>query len=281
MNMAYIMRPPISADYTIDQRWQDYSVSEHATWRMLADTQSRVLPGRACEEYMRGLNRLPILGKGIPDFRALNEVLHGMTGWRVVAVPGLVPDGVFFDYLSRRIFPAGRFIRDLKQLEYLEEPDIFHDVFGHVPLLSNKWIADYMEAYGRGGLKVLHQPNRLKQLARLYWYTIEFGLQMTLDGLRIYGAGILSSSGESIFSLESRAPYRVAFELERVMRTKYQISSFQDVYFVISSLQDLMDMTLQDFAPIYDSLVAKQDIDIGLVYPDEIDIPRNEKRIIK
>ncbi len=276
--MAHLVKRSLSADYTIDQRWKDYTALEHDTWRLLAETQVRVLKGRACDEYLTGLSRLPILGKGIPDFRELSEVLYSMTGWRVVAVPGLVPDGAFFDYLARRIFPAGQFIRNPQQLKYLEEPDVFHDVFGHVPLLSNSRIANYMEAYGRGGLKVLHQPNRLKQLARLYWYTIEFGLQKTKDGLlRIYGAGILSSSGESVYSLESRAPYRIDFDLERVMRTKYQISSFQDVYFAISSLEDLMEVTLQDFESIYSSLVSKQDIEIGLVYPCEHDISPNPK----
>ncbi|MBI5004246.1 phenylalanine 4-monooxygenase [Candidatus Kaiserbacteria bacterium] len=276
--MAHLIKAALSANYTIDQRWKDYTKGEHDTWRLLAETQERVLLGRACEEYMNGLSRLPILGKGIPDFRELSEVLYGLTGWRVVAVPGLVPDGAFFDYLARRIFPAGQFIRNPRQLKYLQEPDVFHDVFGHGPLLADPTIADYMEAYGRGGLKVLHQPNRLKELARLYWYTIEFGLQRTKDGLlRIYGAGILSSSGESVFSLESHAPYRIDFDLERVMRTKYQISSFQDVYFVISNLKDLMEVTLQDFESLYGSLVSKQEIEIGLVYPYENDISPNPK----
>jgi phenylalanine-4-hydroxylase len=194
----------------------------------------------------------------------MNEKLSALTGWRVVAVPGLVPDAVFFEHLANRRFPAGRFIRREDQLDYLQEPDVFHDVFGHVPMLTDPIFADYMEAYGRGGLRALGL-GRLHNLARLYWYTVEFGLMDTAQGLRIYGAGIVSSKAESIFSLTDPSPHRIGFDLERVMRTPYRIDDFQQAYFVIPSLQALLDSTLQDFGALYGRLADAEDIPIDQI----------------
>ena len=177
--------------------------------------------------------------------------------WRVVAVPGLVPDDVFFDHLANRRFPAGQFIRKRNELDYLQEPDVFHDVFGHVPMLTNPVFADYMEAYGKGGLRSLNYA-ALKNLAALYWYTVEFGLIRTDEGLRIYGAGIVSSKTESIFALEDPSPNRIGFDLERLMRTDYRIDDFQQTYFVIDSYDQLFRATVDtDFAPIYERLQGK------------------------
>ena len=159
------------------------------------------------------------------------------TGWRVVAVPGLVPDDVFFEHLAHRRFVAGRFIRKPEQLDYLQEPDVFHDLFGHVPLLSDPVFADYMQAYGLGGLKAL-RLNALEKLARLYWYTVEFGLIAEPGGLRLYGAGILSSFGESQFALDDPSPHRIKFDLMRVMRTRYRIDDYQQNYFVIDNFEE-------------------------------------------
>jgi phenylalanine-4-hydroxylase len=186
----------------------------------------------------------------------------------VVAVPGLVPDDVFFDHLANRRFPAGQFIRKPEELDYLQEPDIFHDVFGHVPMLTDPVFADYMQAYGEGGQRAVGL-GRLHNLARLYWYTVEFGLLETSDGLRIYGAGIVSSRAESIFALDDPSPNRLAFDLERVMRTPYRIDDFQQVYFVIPSLQALLDATLQDFGRLYERLARLPDIGIEAVEPGE------------
>jgi len=252
------------ADWTIDQGWARYSPAEHRVWVTLYERQAALLPGRACDEFLRGLKALDLHGEGIPDFRELNARLNALTGWTVVAVPGLVPDEVFFDHLANRRFPAGRFIRRPDQLDYLEEPDIFHDVFGHVPMLTDPTFADYMKAYGEGGLRAM-KLGRLHNLARLYWYTVEFGLMQTSKGLRIYGAGIVSSRGESVFSLEDPSPNRLGFELVRVMRTPYRIDDYQQVYFVLPSLQRLLDDTLQDFGPIYAELAKAPDIPIDAI----------------
>ena len=258
--------PPAGArsDWTIDQGWRDYRPEDHRVWLTLYERQAGLLPGRACDPFLRGLDALDLHGRGIPDFNELNEKLGALTGWSVVAAPGLVPDEVFFDHLANRRFPAGRFIRKADQLDYLEEPDVFHDVFGHVPMLTDPVFADYMQAYGEGGLRAMNL-GRLHNLARLYWYTVEFGLLDTPQGLRIYGAGIVSSLGESMFSLEDPSPNRLGFDLLRVMRTPYRIDDFQQVYFVLPSLRRLLDDTLQDFAPIYAELARASDIPIEAV----------------
>jgi phenylalanine-4-hydroxylase len=275
MTSAVSKAPPPGArlDWTIDQEWSRYGDGEHAVWTTLYERQRAMLPGRACEAFLRGLDALDLHRGGIPDFARINEDLERLTGWRVVAVPGLVPDAVFFDHLANRRFPAGRFIREPSQLDYLQEPDIFHDVFGHVPMLTDPVFADYMEAYGKGGLRALHL-DQLHNLARLYWYTVEFGLLETADGPRIYGAGIVSSRAESSFSLDDPSPNRLGFDLERVMRTPYRIDDFQQTYFVVPSLDALLAATLRDFKPIYARLQAAPDIAIEATLPGDRVITR-------
>ena len=242
------------ADYTIDQEWDRYTDVEHSTWQTLFKRQREILKGRSCAEFLAGIDELAMASDGIPDFRRLNDLLGRKTGWEIVAVPGLVPDEIFFDHLANRRFPSTCFIRKPEEMDYLEEPDVFHDVFGHVPLLVNPIFADYMQAYGKGGLKAKSLGN-LHNLARLYWYTVEFGLIRDDSGLRIYGAGILSSKGESVYCLEDPSPNRIAFDLRRVMRTKYEIDKFQRSYFVIDSFQQLFDATVDpDFTPLYAEL---------------------------
>jgi len=260
--------PGARADWTIDQAWESYSQTEHEVWITLYERQTAMLPGRACDAFLRGLDALDLHRSGIPDFTRINEELQRLTGWSVVAVPGLVPDDVFFDHLANRRFPAGQFIRKPDELDYLQEPDIFHDVFGHVPMLTDPVFADYMQAYGQGGQRAL-ELGRLANLARLYWYTVEFGLMQTPQGLRIYGAGIVSSRTESIFALDDPSPNRIGFDLERVMRTPYRIDDFQQAYFVIDSIQTLQAVTLQDFAPIYDRLANAGDIGIAQILPGD------------
>jgi phenylalanine-4-hydroxylase len=254
--------PGAAADWTIDQGWENYAQTEHDVWITLYERQTALLPGRACDAFLRGLDALDLHRSGIPDFHRINEELQRLTGWSVVAVPGLVPDDVFFDHLANRRFPAGQFIRKPHELDYLQEPDVFHDVFGHVPMLTDPVFADYMQAYGRGGQRALGL-GRLTNLARLYWYTVEFGLIETPEGLRIYGAGIVSSHAESIFALDDPSPNRIGFDLERVMRTPYRIDDFQQVYFVIPSIQTLQDVTLRDFGPLYDRLAGASDLGIA------------------
>ncbi len=255
-------------DWTVPQDFAAYTEAEHGVWRTLYARQRALLPGLACDAFLYGLEKLE-LAHGIPDFETLSTRLHALTGWQVVAVPGLAPDEVFFDHLANRRFPAGRFIRTPEQLDYLQEPDVFHDVFGHVPMLADPVFADYMQAYGQGGMRALGL-GRLHNLARLYWYTVEFGLLRTATGLRIYGAGIVSSSTESRYALESPVPQRIGFSLPRVMRTPYVIDDVQKMYFVVESLQTLLDATQNtDFAPLYASLAEAADIPVGETLPED------------
>ncbi|MDB5876683.1 MAG: phenylalanine-4-hydroxylase, partial [Variovorax sp.] len=253
---------PDRPDWTIDQGWSNYTPAEHAVWKTLFERQTKLLPGRACDAFIDGMNSLPIGADRIPDFVELSEVLMQRTGWQVVAVPGLVPDEVFFEHLANRRFPSGNFIRKPHQLDYLEEPDVFHDVFGHVPMLMNPAIADYIQAYGKGGLRA-QKLGVLDKLARVYWYTVEFGLIRQPDGLRIYGAGIASSRTESVFALEDASPNRIGFDLERVMRTNYRIDDFQESYFVIESLTQLLDLATIDFGPLYERIAGRLDYQPG------------------
>ena len=228
----------------------------------------KILPGRACDAFLRGLDALDLNAGGIPDFEVINPKLQALTGWTVVCVPGLVPDEVFFDHLANRRFVSGQFIRKPDQLDYLQEPDIFHDVFGHVPMLTDPDFAAYMEAYGKGGQRAA-SLGMLPNLARLYWYTVEFGLINTPQGMRIYGAGIVSSKTESIYCLDSASPNRVGFDLQRLMRTRYRIDTFQKTYFVIDSFQQLFDATAVDFTPIYQQLLQQPVLGAGDIAPDD------------
>lgn len=244
------------ASYVIDQGWKNYTAEEHGTWNILYNRQREILPGRACAEFLDNMDRLAIGDQEIPDFAGLSKTLKSLTGWEVVAVPGLIPDLPFFKLLSERKFPAGNFIRRRDQINYIQEPDVFHDVFGHVPLLAHPVFADYLEAYGKGGLRA-HHFGTITNLARLYWYTVEFGLIKTAEGPRIYGAGILSSPGESVFALEDASPNRIGFDLKRVMQTSYRVDDYQQSYFVIDSFDQLFKETYQDFASIYADLKAQ------------------------
>ncbi|KAF3462562.1 phenylalanine 4-monooxygenase [Ralstonia solanacearum] len=237
----------------MEQPVHRYTAADHATWRTLYDRQEALLPGRACDEFLQGLSTLGMSREGVPSFDRLNETLMRATGWQIVAVPGLVPDEVFFEHLANRRFPASWWMRRPDQLDYLQEPDGFHDIFGHVPLLINPVFADYMQAYGQGGLKAA-RLGALDMLARLYWYTVEFGLIRTPAGLRIYGAGIVSSKSESVYALDSASPNRIGFDVHRIMRTRYRIDTFQKTYFVIDSFEQLFDATRPDFTPLYEAL---------------------------
>jgi len=272
--MGIIREPPGPAatpdggDCVIQQGWGAYTEEHHAIWRALFERQRRILPGRACAEYLAGLRGLGVAADGIPDFERLSEILDRATGWRIVAVPGLVPDDVFFRHLAARRFPATNWIRSREQMDYLQEPDVFHDIFGHVPLLMNPVFADYLQAYGRGGLKALGL-GALHRLARLYWYTVEFGLIATDEGLRIYGSGIVSSPGESVYALSDPRPKRIAFELMRVMRTLYRIDDYQDGYFVIDGFEQLFAATRPDFTAYYEALRSLSEIEPGAVLPTD------------
>jgi len=261
---------PVYATGTVEQPWASYSKTDHEVWDTLYSRQRALLPAYACQEFLDGVERFGLGDGGIPRFDDLNRVLGAATGWEVVAVEGLLPDEVFFDHLAHRRFPVSWWIRRPDQLDYLSEPDLFHDLFGHVPLLLNPVFADYMQAYGKGGMKA-HAigPEALMNLTRLYWYTVEFGLIRTDAGLRIYGAGIVSSKSESIYSIDSAAPNRIGFDLARVMNTRYRIDSHQQTYFVIDDFAQLFDATAADFTPIYAQLAQGQAVAAAEVLPKD------------
>jgi len=270
--------PGAHSDWTIPQAWDSYTASEHGVWDTLFARQAAMLEGRVSDAFLRGLDVLRLSKAGIPDFAELSERLMALTGWQVVAVPGLVPDDVFFDHLANRRFVAGRFIRRPDQLDYLEEPDVFHDVFGHVPLLSDPAFADYMQAYGMGGQRAI-RFGALEKLARLYWYTVEFGLIRQRGDLKLYGAGIVSSFAESVFALDDPSPNRIAFDLERVMRTDYRIDDYQQSYFVIDSFEELRHQTADaDFAPLYGRLAGQPDIAPDALLPEDRILNRGTQR---
>ena len=268
MASAVMERPPgTAADWTIPQNWVDYTPQEHAVWDVLYARQTELLQDRACAAFRRGVEHLRLSDKGIPNFEELSERLSRRTGWRVVAVPGLVPDEVFFEHLANRHFVAGRFIRKPEQLDYLQEPDVFHDLFGHVPLLINPVFADYMQAYGRAALAANH-AGALSLLARLYWYTVEFGLirnAASPNGVQIYGAGIVSSKSETLYSLESAAPNRLGFDLARVMQTRYRIDTFQKTYFVLDDFAQLFELARTDLGPLMAKLANAAPFAAGAV----------------
>lgn len=245
-----------------------YTDADHQVWKTLYKRQLDILPGRAIGQFMDNLHELNINQDRIPDFNDINKILMDRTGWQVVAVPGLIPDEPFFELLANRRFPSGNFIRTMEQLDYIQEPDVFHDVFGHVPLLADPVFAKYMEEYGKGGLKAA-KLGTIDKLARLYWYTVEFGLIREKDGIRIYGAGILSSPTETVFALENDSPHRLGFDLKRIMQTYYQIDDFQDNYFVIDSFEQLFNDTLADFTGIYSELNNAPEYEAGTLLPTD------------
>ena len=261
---------PVYTTAVVEQPWSSYSETDHQVWATLFERQQQLLVGRASDEFLRTQRAMGMAADRIPKFDDLNRMLRQATGWELIGVEGLLPELTFFEHLANRRFPVTWWIRRPDQLDYLSEPDLFHDLFGHVPLLMNPVFADYMAAYGAGGVKA-HGigPEALVNLTRLYWYTVEFGLIREAEGLRIYGAGILSSKSESIHCLESAAPNRIGFDLERIMRTRYRIDTFQKTYFVIDSYEQLMDATRPDFAPLYTRLAEQPSIPAGVVLDDD------------
>jgi phenylalanine-4-hydroxylase len=264
---------PRAADFTIDQAWETYSAEEHDRWDRLFRRQREVTKGRACEAALKAMNTLELSPSGIPHMGRLSDRLEALTGWRIVPVAELVPDDLFFNHLANRRFPAGAFIRPEAEFDYLQEPDIFHDIFGHVPLLADPAFADFMEAYGKGGQRAM-RLGQLHNLARLYWYTVEFGLIREAGGLRIYGAGIMSSPEETVFALEDASPNRIGFDVKRLMRTKYIIDDFQQTYFVIDSFEALLEACYKDFGKVYAEVKGEPDFEAHDVSPEDRVITR-------
>ncbi|KUO54589.1 MAG: phenylalanine-4-hydroxylase [Sphingomonadales bacterium BRH_c3] len=254
---APLKKPAHVGDDWLEPEQTNYTAEDHAIWDDLFARQMQVLPGRAANAFMAGLEKLDLGRGGVPEFGQLSEELGALTGWSVVPVPMLIPDHVFFWHLANRRFPAGNFIRTRETFDYIQEPDVFHDVFGHAPMLTDPVFADYMQEYGRAGWKAMRY-NHLKALGALYWYTVEFGLIEEAPGdIRAYGAGILSGPTEAVFSVEAQSPNRIMLNVDRVMRTDYVISDLQPTYFVIESFEDLYRQTVErDFDRLYRSLGA-------------------------
>jgi phenylalanine-4-hydroxylase len=237
-------------DYVIEQAWDRYSPEEHSRWSRLLDRQLKLAKHYAAPQFLVGLGALEV-ERRIPRFDVASRVLRRATGWEIVAVPGLIPEEQFFAHLAERRFPVTVWLRTPAEMDYLVEPDVFHDFFGHVPLLCDPVFADFVQAYGIAGRKAVAEGG-VKMLARLYWYSVEFGLIRSGDGLRTYGAGILSSAGETPYSIDSVQPHRIGFALERVMRTEYLIDSYQKTYFVVDSFEQLFRGSYErDFMPLY------------------------------
>ena len=261
----------MDAHYVVQQDWNAYTEAEHELWRKLYQRQLALLPGRACQEFIDALEKMDA-ADGIPVFEKTSKELFAATGWTIVAVPGLIPELTFFDHLANRRFPVTVWLRKPEEFNYIVEPDVFHDFFGHVPLLFNPVFADYIQRYGQGGLKAM-KLGGLDELARLYWYTVEFGLINTPEGVRIYGAGILSSGGEVEYCLTPGTKSRhIRLDIERCLRTLYKIDSYQETYFVIDSFQQLFDGTAPDFTPLYEKLKTMDVLAANTLLPGEVEL---------
>lgn len=221
-----------------------YSDDENRVWHDLITAQYPMLPGRVCEEYIQALHLMDFPHDRVPQLHEVNEVLMDYTGWSVAPVPALIGFTEFFALLANRQFPAATFIRRREDMEYLQEPDVFHEIFGHTPLLTDYRFAAFSEAYGKAGLQADKRDHAM--LARLFWFTVEFGLIQTPDGLRSYGAGIVSSPGELVYALESDLPDRKPLDPVEALRTPYRIDIFQTVYFVIECFDQLYELAQSD-----------------------------------
>jgi phenylalanine-4-hydroxylase len=224
--------------FNLKQDYDSYTAEDFQVWKLLYERQSVNFPGRAAQAFLDGLEAVNFVPKAVPNFDYTSKILHGETGWSLEVVPGLIPDKDFFKLLSIRRFPASTWLRKMSELDYLEEPDMFHDVFAHVPLLSNQYFVDYLQALSMIALKHINNPFAIEMIGRIYWFTVEFGLIREKEGLRIYGAGILSSAGETIFCLESQA-VRYPYDVKAIMENHYYKHAFQDRYYIIESFEQL------------------------------------------
>jgi len=262
-------------DMTVNFKWEQFTEENHEMWRFLFKRLLPELKDRACDEYMQGIEALDFAGEnGIPNYDRISDRLQKLSGWRLVTVPGLLPADVFFQHLAKRQFPVTTFIRKPEEIDYLQEPDIFHDMFGHVPMIAHPVFADYFHAFGEGAMKAL-KHGYLPYLETLYWFTIEFGLINTPKGRRIYGAGISSSLGEVKYSLSNK-PTHVAYDVKRIMRQKYRIDTFQHHYFVIDSFEQLLESTRPDFLPYYQEVSAQPPVAVEDILPEDQLFQRGE-----
>ncbi len=264
--------PPegVAADWTMPQNWRAFTAEQHMTWRTLFDRQSAALEGYACRSFLKGLDMLRDLKPGVPDFAELNARLRPVSGWEVVAVPGWIPNAPFFEHLANKRFPAANFVRPPDQIAYSEEPDMFHDIFGHVPMLADPAFSDFLVAYGEAGLRA-EKLGASDHLGRLWLYTVEFGLVVEEGELRAFGGGLLSSFAETLSALTSPEPRRIWLDIERVMRTRYHFDEFQRIYFVVAGFEELLRATEKaDFASIYRKIASEAALEPEDAYPGDM-----------
>ena len=231
----------------------EFSEHENETWRILFERQIAAVQPRACQEYLDGLEALALPSDHIPQCAELSAVLQAKTGWSVVPVSAIIPLEKFFSLLASRQFPAASFIRFREELDYLQEPDIFHEYFGHCPLLTNQAYADFIQWYGEIALTTHKKAQSL--LGRLFWFTIEFGLLQTTAGVKIYGGGILSSFQETHYALESQVPQRIPFDIEKILHTPYHYDEIQNCYFVIDKLDTLFHIKSDKIIQLVETII--------------------------
>jgi phenylalanine-4-hydroxylase len=264
--------PPegVAADWTMPQNWRGFTAGQHETWRILFDQQSAALDGYACRSFLEGLEILRKLKPGVPDFAELNALLKPASGWEVVAVPGWIPNEPFFEHLANKRFPAANFVRPPEQIAYSEEPDMFHDIFGHIPMLTDPAFSDFLVAYGQAGLRA-EKLGAANYLGRLWLYTVEFGLVVEDGELRAFGGGLMSSLAETVSALTSPEPKRIWLDIERVMRTRYNFDEFQQTYFVVEGFEALLRATEEtDFAGIYRKIAGEPALDPGDAWRSDV-----------
>jgi phenylalanine-4-hydroxylase len=264
--------PPegVAADWTMPQNWRAFTAEQHETWRALFDRQSAALDGYACRSFLGGLDILRKLTPGVPDFAELNALLKPVSGWEVVAVPGWIPNKPFFEHLANRRFPAANFLRPPEQIAYSEEPDMFHDIFGHVPMLTDPAFSDFLVAYGQAGLRA-EKLGASDFLGRLWLYTVEFGLVVEDGELRAFGGGLMSSLAETVSALTAPEPRRIWLDIERVMRTGYHFDRLQQTYFVVAGFEELLRATEEtDFASIYRKIAGEPALEPGDGWPGDL-----------
>ena len=223
------------------QEYDKYVAEDHEVWSILYARMMEILPNYSTKAYLEGIQSVGFEAHRIPNFDECNVKLGGITGWNIYAVPGLIPNKGFFEHLSKKEFPATTWLRKKSQLEYLEEPDMFHDVFGHIPLLANPHFANFLVKLAEISLKHIDNEWAIELLSRLYWYTVEFGLIREDGKLKVYGAGILSSSGETQYSIDSDIPKRYDYDIKTIFDTPYIKDKFQEHYFVIESYEQLFE----------------------------------------
>lgn len=266
MGAAHVFETPpdgVADDWSMPQNWEQFSDSDHARWSEFAAKQTKALEGLASDTFIKGVRALELDKMGVPEFDRWNERLRDVTGWEVVAVPGVIPNEPFFKMLAERKFPVANFLRQGPSFEYSDEPDMFHDVYGHMPMFLDPTFGEFMTAYGRAGLRAERQ-GMSDWLGRLYLHTVEFGLIQDGGSLRAYGAGLMSSFAETVHALKSDAPRRLQFDLPRLMRTDWPFDEFQPTYFVIESFDALLEeMETTSLKHVYEEVAGLPLIPIG------------------